>query len=128
MAEETLTLCPERPVALLGGMTLGSLAALIQRADLFLGVDSAPMHIAAAVGTPLIGLFGPSNEKIWGPWGQTEWIVRHPCICLETRQRHCAEAQGMKCLNDLTVEELLEKLRARLAANDMKHSPFRTGF
>lgn len=121
MAEETLALCPQRPVALLGGMTLGRLAALIQQADLFLGVDSAPMHIAAAVGTPLVALFGPSNEKIWGPWGQTEWVVRHPCVCQESRQRLCVEEQGMKCLNDVTVDEFLDKVRARLEADDLKH-------
>lgn len=119
-AEEILKLCPEKPLVRLGGMTLGRLAALIQQADLFLGVDSAPMHIAAAVGTPLVVLFGPSNDKIWGPWGQTEWIVRRPCICQETKQRHCVEEQGMKCLTEITVGELLQKVGTRLAADGQK--------
>lgn len=117
MAEQILNLCSARPIARLGGMSLGRLAALMQRANLFLGVDSAPMHMAAAVGTPLIALFGPSDDHVWGPWGQTDWVLRRPCVCLETKQRHCVEEQGMKCLNEISVEELLDRVRARLAAN-----------
>lgn len=61
----------ERPVAanLAGQLSLKELAALTARARLFIGVDSAPMHIAAAVGTPALALFGPSGEALWGPWG-----------------------------------------------------------
>jgi len=60
-----------RPVAanLAGQLTLKELAALTARARLFVGVDSAPMHIAAAVGTPALAIFGPSGEALWAPWG-----------------------------------------------------------
>jgi heptosyltransferase-3 len=50
-------------------------AALAARARLFVGVDSAPMHIAAAVGTPVVALFGPSNERVWGPWRGAHRVV-----------------------------------------------------
>jgi hypothetical protein len=49
-------------------LSLPELAALTARARAFAGVDSAPMHIAAAVGTPTLALFGPSSEIAWGPW------------------------------------------------------------
>jgi heptosyltransferase III len=65
-----------------GTLTLKELAALTARARLFVGVDSAPMHIAAAVGTPTVALFGPSGDRQWGPWGVPARVIvsdRHPC-------------------------------------------------
>jgi heptosyltransferase-3 len=68
--------------SLVGELSLKELAALSQRARLFIGVDSAPMHIAAAVGTPTVALFGPSGDRQWGPWGGPHRVIasdRHPC-------------------------------------------------
>jgi len=56
------------PLDLTGKTTLARLASVIRAADLFIGADSGVMHIAAAVGTPLIAIFGPSNAAAWGPW------------------------------------------------------------
>jgi ADP-heptose:LPS heptosyltransferase len=53
---------------LAGQTTLPQLAAVLARCDLFLGADSGVMHLAAAVGVPLVALFGPSNHLAWGPW------------------------------------------------------------
>jgi heptosyltransferase-3 len=55
-------------ISLAGQLSLKELAALAGRARLFVGVDSAPMHIAAAMGTPCVALFGPSGDREWGPW------------------------------------------------------------
>ena len=57
-----------RPLNLAGKLTLKELGALTARARLFIGVDSMPMHLAAAMGTPTVALFGPSGEAEWGPW------------------------------------------------------------
>jgi heptosyltransferase-3 len=62
-------------VSLAGQLTLKELAALTARARLFVGVDSAPMHIAAAMGTPVVALFGPSGEGHWGPWTPRHRVV-----------------------------------------------------
>ncbi|MEO8537808.1 MAG: putative lipopolysaccharide heptosyltransferase III, partial [Betaproteobacteria bacterium] len=56
-------------VDLTGSLSLPELAALSANARAFVGVDTAPMHIAAAMGTPTLALFGPSGEDEWGPWG-----------------------------------------------------------
>ena len=61
--------CQRAPVtALAGKLSFPQLAALIDHADLFIGVDSAPGHIAAAVDTPLVCLFGATNHIFWRPW------------------------------------------------------------
>ena len=57
-----------RLIDLCGKTNIKQLAAISEVSDLFFGVDSAPMHIAAAVGTPVVALFGPSGAFHWGPW------------------------------------------------------------
>lgn len=59
---------PQRVTNLAGRLELPELAAVIDSAKLFIGVDSAPMHMAAALQTPSVVLFGPSNLKQWLPW------------------------------------------------------------
>lgn len=59
---------PQRVVNLAGRLDLPELAVMIERAKLFIGVDSVPMHMAAALHTPSIVLFGPSNLAQWSPW------------------------------------------------------------
>lgn len=77
MVERILALCPPQGVVSLAGqLTLRQLAALIDHAKLFVGVDSVPMHMAAALQTPCIALFGPSKLTFWRPWqviGQVIW-------------------------------------------------------
>jgi heptosyltransferase-3 len=69
-------------VNLTGQLSLKQLAALSARARIFVGVDSAPMHIAAAMRTPVVALFGPSGDQEWGPWQVPHRVVsstHHPC-------------------------------------------------
>jgi len=68
MAREIERLMKEEAFDLSGIISLKGLGALSKRAAFFFGVDSAPMHIAAAVGAPVVALFGPSGAFDWGPW------------------------------------------------------------
>jgi len=82
LVDDMLARTRARVVDLSGRLTLKELAALAARARLFIGVDSAPMHIAAAMRTPVVALFGPSGEIEWGPWQVTHRVVastEHPC-------------------------------------------------
>ncbi len=63
-----ISYCDAKPLNLAGKFNLKELATLISEASLFVGVDSAPMHMAAALNIPVIALFGPSDPVIWGPW------------------------------------------------------------
>ncbi len=67
---------PARTLDLVGTLDLLSLAAVLGRARLFIGNDSGLMHLAAAAGTPTLGLFGPSRPALYGPWGAATAQVR----------------------------------------------------
>lgn len=71
------------PVDLSGQTDLAALAGLLTNADLFIGADSGVMHIAAAVGVPVVALFGPSNADAWGPWspGRPAVVLRSVALC-----------------------------------------------
>jgi len=63
-----LELCKSKPTSLSGELTLKQVAALNKRAKLFIGVDTAIMHISAANNTPVLAFFGPTTAVRWGPW------------------------------------------------------------
>ncbi|WP_434526266.1 putative lipopolysaccharide heptosyltransferase III [Photorhabdus asymbiotica] len=77
MINNILSYCPNKNIiSLAGQLTLPKLAALIDHAQLLIGVDSVPIHMAAALGTPCIALFGPSKLTLWRPWqaiGEVIW-------------------------------------------------------
>lgn len=62
-------------VSLAGQLTLPALAATIAGASLFVGVDSVPMHMAAALDVPIVALFGPSHVHIWRPWSEHAEVI-----------------------------------------------------
>lgn len=66
--EKILNLCKSKPINLTGQLSLKELACLSSKSKLFFGIDSAPMHIAAAVDTPIVSLMGGSEPIYWGPW------------------------------------------------------------
>jgi heptosyltransferase-3 len=97
-------------------MSLRELAAFTRRARLFVGVDSAPMHIAAAVATPVVALFGPSGEVEWGPWQVPHRIVAsadHPCR--PCGNDGCGGGKVSECLTTLPVGRVHEAVLALLA-------------
>jgi len=101
---------------LTGALSLRELAALTRRAQLFVGVDSAPMHIAAAVATPVVALFGPSGEIEWGPWQVPHRIVASAVHrCRPCGIDGCGGGKVSECLTDLPVERVYEAVIALLA-------------
>ncbi len=56
--------------------TVSQLIELTRRAGLFIGGDTGPMHLAAALGVPVVGLFGPTNPERNGPWGTRSMVLR----------------------------------------------------
>ncbi len=103
----------EPPAAsLAGALSLKDLGALTAQARCFAGVDSAPMHIAAAMRTPVVVLFGPSGEGHWGPWG-TPRIGHHQVItrsaqfnCRPCGLDGCGGGKVSECLTHITPDEV----------------------
>jgi lipopolysaccharide heptosyltransferase II len=97
-------------IKVLHNLPLRQLAAVISHCALFIGNDAGPMHIAAAVGTPTLGLFGPGEENIWFPYKSDEGHVAlrrdvpcHPChldFCNREGESY------MECMKLLSVEEV----------------------
>jgi heptosyltransferase-3 len=101
-----LAFCKSRPVVLTGRITLSQLAALSEQSDCFLGVDTAPMHIAAAVGIPVVALFGPSGPATWHPWCERQITLHKPCRCNELRRQDCDWSGVRDCLQAITIDEV----------------------
>ena len=78
-----------RLLDLCGKTNIKQLAAISEVSDLFFGVDSAPMHIAAAVGTPVVALFGPSGAFHWGPWDNESSKLRVKSLEFKTPRGDC---------------------------------------
>ncbi|MEW6675163.1 MAG: putative lipopolysaccharide heptosyltransferase III [Nitrospirota bacterium] len=100
-------------IDLCGRTTIKQLAAISESSDLFLGIDSAPMHIAAAVDTPVIALFGPTGDSNWRPWYTGN--SKDPHIVVR-RNWACGPCGGIcedkisKCLYDITPREIIDVL------------------
>src|ERR1700742_3577660 len=77
MAQPVLQALPTA-IDLVGRLSLPEIAAFLSRATLFVGNDSGLMHLAAAAGTPTLGLFGPTNAVEYGPAGRRRSIVTSP--------------------------------------------------
>jgi heptosyltransferase-3 len=103
-----------RPVDLAGRLSLKQLAALTANAKLFIGVDSAPMHIAAAMQTPVVALFGPSGDIEWGPWMVRSRVITSNHPCRPCGNDGCGGGKVSECLTGLPVERVLGAIRELL--------------
>lgn len=102
----------KRPVTDLSGkLNLKQLAALTAQAKCFVGVDSVPMHIAAAMQTPTVVLFGPSGEFEWGPWQVKSRVLVSDHSCRPCGQDGCGNGKVSECLTGISVDEVLGAIR-----------------
>lgn len=104
-----------------GPKTVGGLAALLAQFDVLLCHDSGPMHIAAAVGTPVVALFGSQNATIWRPVGREHTILQTPlpCACIGAEApTPCVRDDSYRsfCVRKLTEDQVFAAVAAQLAA------------
>ena len=81
-------------------------AALLSKAMIFITVDSAPMHMAAALGTPTISLFGPTDPRRTGPWQGKGIVLDHGCKKGHCLSRKCSNKPV--CMGNIKVEHVLK--------------------
>jgi predicted lipopolysaccharide heptosyltransferase III len=94
-----------------GGLELLEMAAVLRRARAFVGNDNGPMHIAAALGTPVVALFGPSDPQEWGPRGAGHRVIYKEGYCTPCIHPRCVRGE-QNCLRVITVDEVAEAVRA----------------
>jgi len=99
--------------ALAGVLSIGELAALIAKADLLITVDTGPLHIAGAVGTPVLAIFGPTDYRGWGPRGPRDVIVHNRTECWPCGRRECGHH---RCMTGLAAGEVIRAAADLLAA------------
>ncbi|MEI7555927.1 glycosyltransferase family 9 protein [Candidatus Chlorohelix sp.] len=113
LVKNILRHCQNTPIRLDSGDNWGKLAALFERSQLVIGLDSGPMHLAVAMGAPTLHLFGPTDPQIFGPWGdpQKHRLVRTeidlpccPCGVLDPN-RICWK--GGYCMRTIKVTQVL---------------------
>jgi len=103
----------DRVIDLVGAVDLPTAAACLRRCALFVGNDSGLMHLAAAAGTPTLGLFGPSPANRYGPWGGHAAYVRTPASSAELLRRFEATGGTASDLMDgLSLEAVVQAAEA----------------
>jgi len=110
LAEKVSAAMHNRVINLGGKTSISQIASLFQRCNLLITNDSGPMHIAAAVGTPVIAIFGRAqaglSPKRWGPRGKKSFILHKNTGCIECLAHNCLK--GFLCLKAITVNEVVK--------------------
>jgi ADP-heptose:LPS heptosyltransferase len=101
----------ERLIDLVGKVDLLTTFACLKHARLFIGNDSGLMHLAAAAGAPTLGLFGPSDERRYGPWGAAARVVRGHRDFEQIRAVDPGFTQELCHMMDLTVDAVVDAAR-----------------
>jgi len=110
MCADIISRCPGVPlISLAGKISLKELSSLIAKAQGLITVDSVPLHIASAVKTPVVVLFGPTSEKNWGPWmhPKARTVVQN-FSCRPCFQDGCGGSKMSDCLHTLPVQRVLD--------------------
>jgi heptosyltransferase-2 len=115
IAGEIFKAIPMNKISVAGRTSLRELAALIAECDVFLTNDSGPMHIAYAVGTPLVAIFGSTSPALTGPVGYGHVVVSAGLECSPCFARRC-DKDYIQCMFSVTSEEVFDKVRRMLPA------------
>lgn len=131
--ERIRQLCTAPFASLAGRLTFKELGALIASARLYVGVDSAPMHLAAAVGTPVVALFGPTGAFNWAPWEGIDWgytessargarsagrhvVLQKEWECVPCGEDGCPGTKRSRCMEEITIGEATEAVDGVLSS------------
>ena len=99
-----------RAIDLVGSTSLAELAAALDLAEVVVSHDSGPMHVAAALGRPIVALFGPTDSRKTGPYQTSAHVLTHSVPCAPCMQRVCPLGH-QNCLRGLEIEAVLRAVR-----------------
>jgi predicted lipopolysaccharide heptosyltransferase III len=104
LGDQLRSMMRQPATVLAGKLSLPEYAAVLKRCRLFVGNDSGAMHMAAAVETPVVGLFGPSNPQEWGPVGDRVKVIYKGLDCRACFHPTCERGE-LNCMQQITVDE-----------------------
>lgn len=114
MVEQILSYAPEIDVLNLAGqLTLKELGALIKLSECVICVDSVPLHITSALNKPVVVVFGPSVDKVWGPWMNPRGkVIAYPMSCRPCGLDGCGGSKMSDCLTKITGNDIINGMKA----------------
>lgn len=115
LAQQIRQTAKSKPIIVAGRTTIKQFAAIAKRSALFVGSDSGAMHIAAAVGTPVVALFGPSSPAEWGPRGGPVEVLYKELDCRSCFHPTCTRGE-QNCMRLISVEEVIAAAQKLLLA------------
>lgn len=119
LGEKISQAAPEKILNLCGQTSLPEMIEIIRRCDLMITNDTGPMHAAAALGKPLVALFGPTEPRRTGPYGQLENVLRIELPCSPCLKSECHFEKPLECLRALPVETVLARAERLLAPDSI---------
>ena len=105
-----------RCLDLTGKLSLPEMVEWLRLSELLVTNDTGPMHVAAALGKPVVALFGPTEPRRTGPYRQLAHVLQLRLPCVPCLKPHCAYAKPIECLRALTPAFALDAVRKRLAS------------
>jgi len=114
IAEEINSHVNERIAIATGKTSLKRLPALLANVNLLVTNDSGPMHIAAAIGTPVVALFGPTDHRLTGPYGSGHVVISKDMDCKPCLRRPCKHGKPL-CMEMIAVEDVANAVKKILA-------------
>lgn len=108
---ELINLMEWKPINAVGKTSFRQLAAIFNRCTLFIGADSGPMHVAAAIGIPVVAFFGPSDPLRAGPYTKSAWVIRKELACSPCYKGDC---DNNICMQQITVDEVFNVIGKNL--------------
>jgi len=106
-------------INLAGQLSLNESAALIQLADCFLGLDSVATHIAAAVNTPCVVLFGPTTDRVWHPWMVMHQVLSADFACRPCGLKGCGDGMLSECIQAIQPEQVIQAITSLMQDNTL---------
>ncbi len=112
LAQKIASRTRSRPVVMAGKANLLQAAAVLERCDALISGDTGPMHMATAVGTTVIALFGAADPKRTGPVGTGHRILQARGVtCVPCRKRTCVNSRYLECMEKITTNDVYEAVR-----------------
>ncbi|MDD2308840.1 MAG: glycosyltransferase family 9 protein [Desulfuromonadaceae bacterium] len=116
LAHDIERLSSSQPLILTGTTTLLQLGAILEKSALLVSGDTGPMHMATAVQTPVIALFGAADPERTGPVGEGNRVIQAKYLaCVPCRSRKCSNSHNMECMERITVDDVFEAVKEMFA-------------